>query len=186
MASSSLELLVGAGCFWSVEGTLRLLVGLEGWEVGYIHLPWEGKPPLLEGDGQERHRAQRVEVLRVQWDPSRLPPDALLQAFWAIHIPTLVPADTFSESGNCRSLLVCSDPTTRAALEQGVAAHALQQSAEAPLQTRVYAAAEFQRAGAYDQDYFRKRPTDGFSCSIIAPKVARLQALLPAYLRAPA
>ena len=74
----------GAGCFWGIEATFRQLVGVINTAVGY------------EGGSAEFPTYQEVcqgmtghaEVVEIQYDPSQVNYEKLLDVFWRSHDPT--------------------------------------------------------------------------------------------------
>jgi len=76
----------GAGCFWGVEENFRSVEGVLSTSVGY------------EGGTQENPTYQDVctdktghaEVVEVEFDPSQVSYDELLDVFWSNHNPTTV------------------------------------------------------------------------------------------------
>jgi peptide-methionine (S)-S-oxide reductase len=74
----------GAGCFWGPELAFQRVPGVNKTEVGYtqgvVHNPTYGH--VCDGD------TGHVEVVRVQYDPTKCSYESLLDAFWARHDPT--------------------------------------------------------------------------------------------------
>lgn len=76
----------GAGCFWGVELTFQTLDGVIDTDVGYA------------GGGVERptykevctDRTGHAEVVLVEYDPSKISYEKLLEVFWKAHDPTQV------------------------------------------------------------------------------------------------
>lgn len=74
----------GGGCFWGVEATFRQLKGVTATAVGY------------EGGNLEHpsyhdvctDRTGHAEVVQVEYDPSRISYEQLLEVFWKNHDPT--------------------------------------------------------------------------------------------------
>ncbi|PYK30183.1 MAG: peptide-methionine (S)-S-oxide reductase, partial [Verrucomicrobia bacterium] len=74
----------GAGCFWGVEETFRNVKGVLSTSVGYA------------GGTQQNPSYQDVctdktghaEVVEIQFDPSQVGYDELLDVFWSNHNPT--------------------------------------------------------------------------------------------------
>jgi peptide-methionine (S)-S-oxide reductase len=172
----STRILVGAGCFWTVQAHYQFLHGVTDTRVGYVHIPWWGEPPSVEGQPSSQAR-ERVEVVEMTVDWERLPLARFLDVFWSVHTPTLVPADQFTDSSTCRSVLICDDPTVRQALEEAVAAHAL--TLDAPIQTRVWPAAAFAPASEPDQEFYLKNPREGYCRQNIVPRLDRLWHTMP-------
>ena len=78
------KVMFGAGCFWGVEATFRKIDGVIETAVGYAGGTRDH--PTYEDvcSGTTGH----AEVVQVEFDPSQVSDDQLLDAFWACHNPT--------------------------------------------------------------------------------------------------
>ena len=74
----------GAGCFWGVEETFRNLKGVVSTAVGYAG-GTKGNPTYEDVCTDETGHA---EVVEVEFDPSRIAYNDLLDVFWSNHNPT--------------------------------------------------------------------------------------------------
>ena len=173
---SSLRLWVGAGCFWKVQAAFEYLHGISRTEVGYLAVPFDGEP-IEASDALAVPPAWQVEVVELEWDERRLPLRRLMEVFWRIHTPTLVPADAFSDSSAYRSLWVCPDPVWRQRFQEEVDRQA--QALGAPLQTRVWGQGHFKPAPPSDQHYYRAHPQVAYCRSHVIPCLDRLWHLMP-------
>ena len=74
----------GMGCFWCSEDVFQRIKGVKSTTVGYMG-GW------LENPTYEQvctDRTGHAEVVQVEYDPSLLPYDQLLDIFWNNHDPT--------------------------------------------------------------------------------------------------
>src|SRR5207237_4744538 len=74
----------GAGCFWGVEETFRNLKGVTSTAVGYAGVTKEN--PTYEDVCM--NETGHAEVVEVEFDPSQIAYDELLDVFWSNHNPT--------------------------------------------------------------------------------------------------
>ena len=155
------------------------LKGAEGAESGYVWMAAHD-PPL---ESIDRYPVERMEGVRFSWMPWVLPPDDLVEVVLATTSPQLAPWNQMSEMSGMRSL-IGGVPSTygtalRAALHQRLGTH------EGAAHVRVLEQELFwQKASEWDQGFFQKRPSDGFSCSIIEPKLRRLKEARPELFQA--
>ena len=74
----------GAGCFWGVEAAFRKVKGVVSTSVGYMGGHFE-HPSYLDVLSRITGHA---EVCQVEYDPSLVAYETLLDVFWSIHDPT--------------------------------------------------------------------------------------------------
>jgi peptide-methionine (S)-S-oxide reductase len=143
----------GAGCFWGVEAAFRQIKGVASTSVGYTggNLPNATYEDVCSG------RTGHAEAVEVQFDPTQVSYNELLQVFWENHDPTQLNRQGPDFGTQYRSAIFFHSP------EQEAAARASKQQLEAsgklkrPIATQVVAAGEFYRAEDYHQQYLEKR-----------------------------
>jgi peptide-methionine (S)-S-oxide reductase len=140
----------GAGCFWGVEAEFRKVEGVVEAAVGYSG--GHTKDPSY-GDvcsGATGH----AEVVEVEYDPSKVSYEELLEIFWANHDPTQLNRQGLDIGTQYRSAIFFHTP------EQESAARASKEKAqkrfEKPIVTEIIPISEFYRAEEYHQRYFEK------------------------------
>ncbi|HET7693398.1 MAG TPA: peptide-methionine (S)-S-oxide reductase MsrA [Gemmatimonadota bacterium] len=142
-----------AGCFWGVEETFRQLSGVVDTAVGFMGGATEN-PSYREVCGG---RTGHAEVVHLEYDPSRISYDALLDAFWSCHDPTTLNRQGPDVGDQYRSAIFYHTPA------QEAAAHASKERVEAagrfrrPIVTAIEPASTFWRAEEYHQRYLEKR-----------------------------
>lgn len=143
----------GAGCFWGVEAAFRQMNGVKSTAVGYSG--GTRKNPTYEDvcTGLTGH----AEVVQVEYDPSEISYDELLDVFWHIHDPTTPNRQGLDVGPQYRSAIFFHTP------EQEAAARASKEKLEArgryklPIVTEIAPASEFYPAEEYHQRYLEKR-----------------------------
>ena len=73
-----------AGCFWGVEATFRQIDGVSATRVGYTG----GELKNTTYKDVCSDRTGHAEAVEVEYDPSKVKYDDLLQVFWENHDPT--------------------------------------------------------------------------------------------------
>jgi len=143
----------GAGCFWGPEETFRKLDGVTSTSVGYMGGSLE-KPTYEEVcTGRTGH----AEVVQVEFDPSRIGYDELLEVFWACHDPTTRNRQGPDVGTQYRSVVFFHSPEQQAAA--GASKEELERSGRHrnEIVTEVTPASRFYPAEEYHQRYVEKR-----------------------------
>ena len=139
-----------AGCFWGVESSFRQLDGVIDATVGYTggHI----KNPTYEMVCSDR--SGHAEALEVEFDPSVVSYDTLLDVFWEIHDPTTINRQGPDFGSQYRSAIFYHDESQRRAAEASLkrAAHLF----EDPIVTEITPASEFYPAEEYHQRYYER------------------------------
>lgn len=144
----------GAGCFWGIEEAFRNLEGVTSTRVGYGGGSYEN--PTYEDvcTGTTGH----AEVVEVEFDPSRISYEQLLDAFWAIHDPTTRNRQGPDVGTQYRSVIfVHGSEQERAAR---VSKERLQRNGvhgDKEIVTEIEPAGPFWEAESYHQQYLAKR-----------------------------
>ena len=143
----------GAGCFWGVEARFAELPGVLDTAVGYEG--GELEHPTYKEVCTDR--TGHAEVVEVTFDPSRLPYETLLDAFFAMHDPTQVDRQGPDFGTQYRSVVFAhSDEQARQAKEKIAELNAMG-AYRKPIATRVQPAQTFWKAEEYHQRYLEKR-----------------------------
>jgi len=148
--------LFGMGCFWGAERKFWLIPGVISTAVGYAggHTPNPTYEEVCSG------LTGHTEVVRVVFDPTRVPYEALLRTFWENHDPTQGMRQGNDVGTQYRSLLGWHDETQRAAAEASRHAYelALARSGYGAITTELGPAPTFYFAEAYHQQYLHTHP----------------------------
>ncbi len=143
---------LGAGCFWGVEAAFRQVKGVKSTSVGYMG-GWLKNPTYPEVcSGQTGH----TEVVEVEYDPSEVSYDQLLQAFWDIHDTTIGNRKSPDRSTQYKSVIFFHDAEQEAAAK--ASKEKLQSSGrfDRNVLTEMMPASQFYRAEDYHQQYLEK------------------------------
>src|SRR5712671_4967627 len=101
----------GAGCFWGVEQTFREIPGVLDAVSGY--LGGTLKNPTYEDVCTDT--TGHAEVVQVEFDPSRVTYDQLLDVFWGNHNPTTLNSQGPDFGSQYRSAIFYHSPAQEAA-----------------------------------------------------------------------
>jgi len=150
-----------AGCFWHVQETFSGLKGVLSTAAGYSG--GSAKDPTYEMvcTGRTGH----AESVMVEYDPSKVSYDQLLDAFWDMHDPTTLNRQGPDRGTQYRSAIFFTAEEQR---EKALASRDRLQGSgrfkERRIVTEIAPASEFYRAEEYHQHYLRKNRTA--SCGI--------------------
>ncbi|MGP1395110.1 MAG: peptide-methionine (S)-S-oxide reductase MsrA [Inquilinaceae bacterium] len=142
-----------AGCFWGVEAAFRQVRGVTATAVGYQGGTVENPTYKDVCSGRTGH----AEVVRVDFDPSIVSYDALLDVFWAEHDPTQVNRQGPDVGTQYRSAIFVHDDEQRAAATASKDHEARSGRHRRPIATEIAPAGPFYLAEDYHQQYLEKR-----------------------------
>lgn len=142
-----------AGCFWGVEATFRQLPGVTATRVGYIGGKTEN-PTYKEVCTDRTGHAEAVEV---DYDPSKISYETLLNTFWENHDPTQLNRQGPDWGTQYRTAIFYHSPEQEAAAK--VSKEKLEQSHRfsKAVVTQIVPAVTFYEAEDYHQQYLEKR-----------------------------
>jgi peptide-methionine (S)-S-oxide reductase len=142
----------GAGCFWGVEATLRQVEGARSTSVGYMG-GWRKNPSYRDVCSGETGHA---EVAQVEYDPTKVSYDELLNVFWDVHDPTTLNRQGPDVGTQYRSVIFFHNAQQEAAAK--ASKQRIQDSGRfsKEIVTEIRPASEFYRAEEYHQQYFEK------------------------------
>ena len=143
----------GAGCFWGVEEIFRQLPGVTATAVGYAGGATDN-PTYQEVC---TNRTGHAEVVEVQYDPTKIAYEKLLEVFWDNHNPTTLNRQGPDSGTQYRSVIFYYSPEQQAAAEQSKMALEKSGKWKQPVVTQIVPAAPFFRAEEYHQQYLAKR-----------------------------
>lgn len=163
------EFVLGSGCFWCSDAVFRQLKGVTLVESGYAG--GDGTPDYYR---VASGRTSYAEVVRVQFDETILPADALLDIFFLIHNPTTLNRQGADEGPQYRSTMMYQNNTQRELFTS--ARDRARQHWDDPIVTEIVPLTSFYRAEEEHQDYFNKQPASGYCSIVIMPKIIKARA----------
>ena len=151
--------ILAGGCFWGMEELLRQIPGVLSTEVGYCG----GTTTNATYEQVKTGTTNHAEAVRVEFDPAKLPFDALLGWFFRMHDPT-----TLNRQGNdigtaYRSVILCTSPEQKTVAERVKAEVGRSGKWKNPIVTEIRDAGPWSTAEEYHQDYLQKHP-GGYTC----------------------
>lgn len=142
-----------AGCFWGVEENFRKTKGVVSTRVGYTG--GRTKSPTYEDvcTGRTGH----AEAIEIEYDPSVISYDELLDIFWKIHDPTTANRQGPDVGTQYRSAIFYQTRGQRVSAERSREAISASGVYKKPVVTEISPAGDFYPAEEYHQKYIEKR-----------------------------
>ena len=140
-----------AGCFWGVEAAFRQIKGVVSTMVGYTG----GKMDNPSYEDVCTDETGHAEAVQVEYDPSKVSYEQLLDVFWNNHDPTQLNRQGPDVGTQYRSVIFYHTS------EQKKAAIASKEKLagkyKKPIATEIVPASKFHKAEEYHQQYLEKR-----------------------------
>jgi peptide-methionine (S)-S-oxide reductase len=142
-----------AGCFWGVEAAFRNVKGVKSTSVGYMGGTMENptyKDVCTDTTGH-------AEVVQVEYDPSEVSYEQLLDEFWKMHDPTQVNRQGPDVGTQYRSVIFYHTPE-----QYNIAIDSVEKLSKSgkhtkPIATEIVPAGDYYVAEDYHQQYLEKR-----------------------------
>ena len=150
----------GAGCFWGVEMSFRRLPGVTDAAVGYAGGHTED--PTYQDVCS--HGSGHAEVVEVEYDPSKISYESLLEAFFEMHDPTQLNRQGPDIGDQYRSVIFFHSAEQQAIAEKTKAELDAAGRFSRPIATLIEPAPTFWRAEEYHQRYIERR--GGGGCAV--------------------
>ena len=169
----------GAGCFWCVEAIYQRVNGVVAVESGYAggHVVNPTYQQVITG------KTGHAEVARVEFNPSVISYEELLEVFWHTHDPTTLNCQGADVGTQYRSAIFYLTPEQR-----DIALNSLRKTNDSdlwddPIVTEVTPLTNYSTAEDYHQNYFNNNPNAGYCSVVIAPKLAKFKKDFPHLLQ---
>jgi peptide-methionine (S)-S-oxide reductase len=141
--------ILGAGCFWGVEETLRKLDGVKDTTVGFMGGDVENPSYNQVCSGRTGH----TEVVKVEFDPAEITFEQLLKNFWEMHSPVPNPKDN-SPKTQYKSVIFYQNQQQKNIAEK--VKKQTEKVIEEKLATEILPAKDFYKAEDKHQKYYKK------------------------------
>ena len=163
------KLTFGGGCFWCLEAVFQRMPGVVHVVSGYAGGKVENPTYEQVCGGQTGH----AEVVEIEFQPSVLPLNKLLDVFWAAHDPTTLNRQGNDVGTQYRSVIFYANEAQKKAAEASKVE--AQKEFKDPIVTEIVELKKFYRAEDYHQNYFNLNGTANRYCmATIPPKLQKL------------
>ncbi|HKR85007.1 MAG TPA: peptide-methionine (S)-S-oxide reductase MsrA [Terriglobales bacterium] len=142
-----------AGCFWGVEATFRQIPGVIATRVGYTGGNFVN--PTYKDVCTDR--TGHAEAVEVEFDPSQVSYEQLLNVFWENHDPTQLNRQGPDYGTQYRSAIFFHSPEQEQAARESKGKLQNSRQFDRPIVTLISPAVTFYEAEDYHQQYLEKR-----------------------------
>lgn len=163
------EIVVGGGCFWCLEAVFNRLNGVSFVKSGYTAGHVKNPSYKEVCSGMTGHN----EVIKIEYDPSIITLDILLDLFFAFHDPTTLNRQGNDVGTQYRSGVYYTTEEDKSRIIDAV--ERAKSNWQNPIVTEIEPLTVFYPAEDYHHDYYTKNPTQGYCNFVINPKVKKLQ-----------
>jgi len=165
---------LGGGCFWCTEALFQMLPGVKSVTSGYAGGHTENPTYEQVCTGKTGH----AEVIQIEFDPSQVSYEKILETFWEAHDPTSLNQQGADVGTQYRSIILYHDLAQKTAAEKSKAG--AQKNFYRPIVTEIVPLTKFYKGEAYHQNYYRSNPNQGYCRAVIRPKVEKFEKKLKA------
>ena len=161
---------IAGGCFWCTEAIFKRLKGVLSVKPGYAGGSKEN-PTYEEVSGGKTGHA---EAIQIEFDPTLVPFDKILEIFWHTHDPT-----TLNQQGNdigtqYRSVIFYHDKKQEEVALRSKEKIIKEKIYKDPIVTQIEPFTNFYEAESYHKDYFDRNKEYPYCNYVITPKIQKL------------
>ena len=165
----------GGGCFWCMEAVYLKLPGVKSVVSGYAG----GTVPDPSYEEVCTGRTGHAEVIMVEYDPSQIDYETILEYFWKSHDPTTLNRQGPDAGTQYRSIILYTSDEQRDKAEASKGDAQASGRFRNDIVTQIVPLEDFFPAEDYHQDYFAKHPEVAYCRLVIEPKMKKLSTELP-------
>lgn len=167
----------GGGCFWCTEAIFQNLKGVSKVTSGYAG----GTLPNPTYEKLHRAKTDHAEVIKIEFDPSIIDYEKLLEVFFATHNPT-----TLNKQGNdvgeeYRSIILTTTPEQESIAKSYI--KKIKSDFNQPIVTEIKPLDQFYSAEDYHQDYYKTNTDQPYCQIVINPKLKKIKEKYPELLK---
>ena len=167
---------LAGGCFWCLDAAYRVLRGVSDVVSGYTG----GQNPHPTYEQVCTGTTGHAEAVAVTFDPTVIPSDVILDAFFTMHDPRQLNRQGNDVGTQYRSAMFYRDDEELALFE--AARDRAKETWGGGVVTEISSLGDFYDAEEYHQDFFAKNPSQGYCLAVAVPKVAKVRKSFAGYL----
>jgi peptide-methionine (S)-S-oxide reductase len=159
----------GGGCFWCMDAVYERLSGVISITSGFAGGHTVNPTYEQVCTGNTGH----AEVTQIEFDPSKISYEKLLDVFWQAHDPTTLNRQGADEGTQYRSIILYHNEAQKLAAEKSKAG--AQTNFKHPIVTEIAPFTKFYEAENYHQEYYDNNSNAPYCRIVIAPKLKKLE-----------
>ena len=164
---------LGGGCFWCTEAVFQQLKGVikvvSGYSGGTVENPTYDQ--VLTGD------TGHAEVIQLEFDPSVISYEEILEVFFETHDPTTLNRQGNDVGSQYRSVIFYHSEEQKLIAEQTKTNLDSSGKWKNPIVTQIIQFSKFYEAEEYHQNYFKRNPNQSYCRFVIRPKLDKFEKL---------
>ena len=168
-----------AGCFWCTEAVFLRVKGVTKVVSGYIGGTKKNPTYKEVCTGLTGH----AEAIRIEYDPSRITYEQLLEIFFYTHDPTTLNRQGADAGTQYRSAVFYHDDKQKQQATELIAQLNKSGDFDSPIVTTLEPNSTFYSAEDYHQDYFANNPSNPYCMAVVGPKVSKFRKKFKDYLK---
>jgi peptide-methionine (S)-S-oxide reductase len=162
---------LAGGCFWCTEAVYAQIKGVKSVTSGYLG----GEVPNPTYKDVCTGLTGHAEAVEIEYDPTKVPFEKLLEVFFATHDPTTKNRQGADVGTQYRSGVFYHDDEQKRIAEEVIKRLDDSGAFPAKIVTEVTKATTFYPAEDYHQDYFANNPRQPYCQAVVAPKVDKVR-----------
>lgn len=158
----------GGGCFWCVEAVFDQLLGVESVTSGYSGGHVENPTYKQVCEGTTGH----AEVVQIEFDPTMISFDELLDVFWTVHDPTQLNRQGNDVGTQYRSVIFYENEEQKLIAQRSIKEYEASEMYDGSFTTQVEPLDVFYLAEDYHQNYYENDGGQNPYCTVVVkPKI---------------
>lgn len=165
-------IVLGSGCFWTLEVALQNINGIIQTTVGYAG----GTTRNPTGQEVASGNTDQARVVQIKYDSRIITTEKILELFFFLHNPTLLNQYENDRGTQYRSIILYTTPEQKIIAEKIMTKQ--QRKFKKTLQTILQPFEIFYPAEPFYQKYYQRNPHKGYYQSVIVPKLEKMKKYL--------
>lgn len=169
----------GGGCFWCTEAVFEQLKGITALTSGYAGGQVENPSYYDVVEDKTGH----AEVIKIEFDPTIITYEQLLEVFFAVHDPTSLNRQGADVGAQYRSIILFTTPQQQKSAAQMIATLQKSGTYQEKIVTEIVPFDTFYSAEEYHQRFYDKNPDSPYCQVVVQPKVETVLAKFKSLLK---